>query len=118
MAKASDFLTGKSPVRHEIETPVGQLAVYVKPLSWLQQQEAISRFVDFQLVDDQMTPRIDFGGYWEYVLTNCITSTDPKISKSEIRNLSPEVGKAIVSVLPSLEDLMESMSGGEPAPLE
>jgi len=120
MLKSNDFLTATAPVRHEIDTPVGQLIVYVKPLSWLQQQEAISTFVDFEMdaENKEMIPRIDFGGYWAYILKNCITETEPKITKKELQHLSPEVGKAVVQVLPSLEDLMGELTTGEPAPLE
>ena len=114
--KASDFLAGKTAERHEVETPVGTLVVYVKPMTWIQQ--AISKFVDFVIDGEDMRPRIDFGGYWEYVLRNCITETEPKIDKNDIMNLSPEVGAAIVEVLPGIDSLVSTMTGGEPSPLE
>jgi len=116
--KASDFLAGKTAERHEVETPVGNLVIYVKPMTWIQQQEAISKFVDFVIDGEDMRPRIDFGGYWEYVLRNCIADTEPKISKNELMHLSPEVGAAIVDVLPGIDSLVASMTGGEPSPLE
>ena len=118
MAKANDFLISTNPSRHEVETPVGALVVYVKPLSWLQQQEAISKFVDFVITDGEAAPRIDFGGYWEYILTNCITETEPHLTKTQICNLSPEVGNELAKVLPDLEELTGALGGGEPAPLE
>ena len=118
MTEASDFLASNTPVRHEEDTPAGPLVVFVKPMTWIQQQEAISQFVDFVIEDDEMRPTIDFGGYWKYVLSNCVTKTEPKISKSDLKNLSPEVGQALVTILPSIEDLMSAMSGGEPSPLE
>lgn len=117
--KASDFLAGSTPARHEVETPIGPFVVFVRPMTWIQQQEAISQFVDFDLDENgEVRPRIDFGGYYSYVLTNCITSTDPPISKKDIINLKPEVGKAIVSILPSIEEIMGAMAGGEVSPLE
>lgn len=116
--KANDFLTGSSSVKHDVETEKGTLVVYVKPLTWIQQQEAISRFVDFQMTNGEPTPSIDFGGYYSYVLVNCIERTEPEISKKDILKLSPIVGKEIMKVLPSLEDLMETFAGGEQAPLE
>ena len=116
--KANDFLTVSSSVRHEVETEKGVLVVFVKPLTWIQQQEAIFRFVDFQMIDGEPAPSIDFGGYYSYVLTNCIEKTDPAISKKDILKLSPEVGKELIKVLPSLESLMEAFAGGEQAPLE
>ena len=118
MTEASDFLASNTPVRHEVETPAGPLVVFVTPMTGIQQQEAISQFVDFVIEDDEMRPTIDFGGYWKYVLSNCVTKTEPKISKSDLKNLSPEVGQALVTILPSIEDLMRAMSGGEPSPLE
>ena len=87
-------------------------------MTWIQQQEAISQFVDFQINDGEVEPKIDFGGYYAYVLTNCIEKTEPSITKSDILKLKPEVGQAIMGVLPSLEELMESFAGGESAPLE
>jgi len=118
MTEASDFLASNTPIRHEVETPVGLLVVFVKPMTWIQQQEAISQFVDFVIEDDEMRPTIDFGGYWKYVLSNCVEKTEPEISKSDLMNLSPEVGQVLVTILPSIEDLMGAMSGGEPSPLE
>ena len=117
MAEASDFLASNTPVRHEVETPAGLLVVYVKPMPWIQQQEAISQFVDFVIEDEEMRPTIDFGGYWKYVLTNCVKKTEPKMSKKDLMILSPEVGQALIDILPSIEDLMGGMSGGEPDPL-
>ena len=115
---ASDFLAGKSAERHEVETPAGVLVVYVKPMTWIQQQEAISKFVDFVIEGEDMKPRIDFGGYWQYVLRNCITDTEPKIEKNDLVNLSPEVGASLVEVLPGIDSLIATMTGGEPRPLE
>lgn len=115
--KANDFLTGSSSVRHEVETEKGVLVVFVKPLTWIQQQEAISQFVDFQITDGDPTPSIDFGGFYSYVLTNCVERTEPSISRKDILKLSPEVGREIMKVLPSIETLMESFGGGESAPL-
>lgn len=117
--KANDFLSISSAVRHEVETPIGSLVVYVKPMTWIQQQEAVSRFVDFRIADDgEVAPKIDFGGYYSYVLLNCIERTEPAISKKDILNISPEVGKAIMSVLPGITDLTDALAGGEQAPLE
>jgi len=118
MAEVNDFLASNSPVRHEVETPVGVLVVYVTPMTWIQQQEAISQFVDFIIDGDDMRPSIDFGGYWKYVLSNCVSKTEPKMSKKDLLNLSPEVGQAIIQVLPNIEGLMGAMAGGEPDPLE
>ena len=47
MAKKNDFVLSNESVRHELDTPSGELIVYVRPISWIQQQEALSRFVDF-----------------------------------------------------------------------
>ena len=121
--KANGFLTSSAPERHEVDTPAGTLVVYVKPLSWIQEQEAISKFVDFSMDEEaeEVIPSVDFGGYWAYILNHCITETEPKISRKDLRNLSPEVGAEVMKVLPGLEDLMSSLSvseDGEPAPLE
>ena len=115
--KANDFLVGTTAVRHEVETPSGTLIVWIKPMSWIQQQEAVSRFVDFQIDGDEAVPKIDFGGYYRYILKNCIENTEPSISKKDILRISPEVGKAIVDILPGIDELVGAISGGEAAPL-
>lgn len=51
------------------------------------------------------------------MLINCVVDSEPKLSKKDLRNLTPEVGSKISEVLPSLDDLVESI-GGEPSPLE
>ena len=50
-------------------------------------------------------------------MRNCITDTEPKIEKRDLVNLSPEVGMAIVEVLPGIDSLIATMTGGEPDPL-
>jgi len=118
MVKANDFLSSDSAKRHEVDTPVGKLILFVKPLTWIQQQQAISQFVDFTMDGEEVKPNIDFGGYWQYILTNCVTETEPHLTKNQLLALSPEVGQEVVKVLPTIESLMESLGGGEPDPLE
>ena len=119
MPENKPFVMSRSSDRHEIDTPDGKLVVYVSPLSWIEQQEAMSRFVDFKMGEDgNVSPSIDLAGYWRYVLTRCIEKTEPSLSKTDLLNIKPEVGAAIQGVLPSLTDLMAQFAGGEPAPLE
>jgi hypothetical protein len=110
--KDNPFVLNNKPVRHELETPLGSLIVYVKPLSWIEQQDALSRFVSIKTVDGEMTPKMDLGGYWRYVLMNCITSTEPKLSKEDLFNLHPDVGNALKRLLPDLTDIIQSFSEG------
>ena len=56
MLKPSDFTISNTPDRHEIETEAGTLVIYIRPLSWIKQQQAISQFVDFKLIDGEPTP--------------------------------------------------------------
>jgi len=115
MALKSDFILSTDSIRHELDTPKGSLVVYVKPISWIQQQEALSRFVDFTGSDDSgnVAPKIDLGGYWRYVFTNCIDKTEPKMSKEELLNLHPDVGSVIQTVLPSIFEIIGSFAGGD-----
>jgi len=107
------FTLSSTPQRHELETPVGTLVVFVKPLSWIEQQEAMSQFVSFKTgADGEVAPNIDLGGYWRYVLTNCITKTEPTLSKKDLLNLTPEVGDVIRTVLPDLNDIIGQFAGG------
>jgi len=102
-----------NPKRHELETPVGTLVVYVKPLSWVAQQEAMSQFVSFKPDSNgDVAPNIDLGGYWKYVLTQCITKTEPAMSKDDLLNLTPEVGAVVRTVLPDLNDIIGQFAGG------
>lgn len=112
--KASDFIVSSDPTRYELE--IG-LVVWVSPLTWIQQQEALSRFVDFVMEDDnEMRPKIDFGGYWRYILMKCVTRTEPELTQTDLLNLRPEVGAAISEVLPGITDLIATI-GGESSPL-
>jgi|SRR6056300_1679732 len=107
------FVLSNTPQRHELETPVGKLVVFVKPLSWVEQQEAMSQFVSFKTgADGEVAPNIDLGGYWRYVLTNCIVKTEPQLSKNDLLNLTPEVGDAVRTVLPDLNEIIGQFAGG------
>jgi|TARA_R100001230_G_C5566777_1_gene89733 hypothetical protein len=110
--EANKFVLSSAPERHEVETSEGSLIVYVKPMSWIQQQDAMSRFVHFSMDDEgDMTPSLDLGGFWRYVLVNCITKTEPELSKDDLLNLKPEVGARLQTVLPSLTDMIEAFGG-------
>ena len=107
------FVLSDTPQRHELQTPVGELVVYVKPLSWVAQQEAMSNFVSFKTGSDgEVAPNIDLGGYWKFVLINCIVRTEPSLSKNDLLNLTPEVGDVIRTVLPDLNDIITQFAGG------
>lgn len=110
--KNNPFILSSNPEKHILQTPVGELVVFVKPLSWIQQQEAMSQFVTFKTGDDgEVAPNIDLGGYWRYVLVNCISDTEPKMSKKDLLNLTPEVGAEIRKVLPDLTDIIGQFAG-------
>ena len=107
------FVLSVTPKRHELETPVGDLVIFVKPLSWVAQQEAMSQFVSFKTgADGEVSPSIDLGGYWRYVFSNCIVRTEPELSKSDLLNLTPEVGEVVKTVLPDLNDIITQFAGG------
>jgi hypothetical protein len=107
------FVLSSTPIRHELETPVGDLVVFVKPLTWVEQQEAMSQFVSFKTgADGEMSPSIDLGGYWKYVFSNCIIKTEPELSKNDLLNLTPDVGAIVKTVLPDLNDIISQFAGG------
>lgn len=114
---SNPFTISNSPDHHEIKTDDGVLSVWVKPLSWIQQQEALTKFVEFNFEGEDVSPSLDFGGYWKYVLKECITKTDPKLTYSDLLNLKPDVGGKLAKVLPSLTDLMTSLSEDATNPL-
>ena len=110
--KNNPFVLSNTPEKHTIETSAGDQVVYVKPLSWIQQQEAMSQFVTFKTDEDgDVTPNIDLGGYWKYVLVNCITQTEPSMSKQDLLNLTPEVGSKVKEVLPDLTEIIGQFAG-------
>ena len=118
-AKASDLIISRNAEKHIVETPHGELILWVKPLSWIERQNALTRFVSLAPDNEgNMAPNIDFGGYWQFILTTCIERTEPKLSKDDLLNITPEVGAVIQSVLPSFDSLMEGLSGGMTGPLE
>jgi hypothetical protein len=118
MAKRDAFILSNTPTQHILDTPMGELIVNVKQLSWVEQQDAMSRFVSFKTADDgSVAPDIDLGGYWRYVLTNCVVSTEPSLSKKDLLNLHPDVGNVIRTVLPDLNEIIGQFAGGV-SPLE
>ena len=48
MAKRDAFILSNTPTQHILDTPMGELIVNVKQLSWVEQQDAMSRFVSFK----------------------------------------------------------------------
>jgi len=113
---SNPFVISNNPDHHSIDTAEGTLEVWIKPLSWIEQQEALTKFVEFNMDGDDIHPQLDFGGYWKYVLNKCVVKTDPPIKKSDLNKLKPEVGSKLQAVLPSLTQLMETLSG-ESSPL-
>ena len=117
-ATASDLTVSSDSEKHTIETPVGELSVWVKDLSWIERQEALSQFVSLGSDGDgNMTPNIDFGGYWRFVFKRCITKTDPDLTLEQLLELKPEVGAEVQKLLPSFDSLMAGMQGGITGPL-
>tara|TARA_R100000152_G_C6780687_1_gene213752 strand:- start:594 stop:962 length:369 start_codon:yes stop_codon:yes gene_type:complete len=117
-ATASDLTVSSDSEKHTIETPVGELSVWVKDLSWIERQEALSQFVSLGSDGDgNMTPNIDFGGYWRFVFKRCITKTDPDLTLEQLLALKPEVGVEVQKLLPSFDSLMAGMQGGITGPL-
>ena len=117
-ATASDLTVSSDSEKHTIETPVGELSVWVKDLSWIERQEALSQFVSLGSDGDgNMTPNIDFGGYWRFVFKRCITKTDPDLTLEQLLALKPEVGAEVQKLLPSFDSLMAGMQGGITGPL-
>jgi len=119
-ATVNDLLIGKTAEEHEIETPFGSLTVWIRELSWIDRQEALGKFVSLTTGDDgEMTPQIDFGGYWRFMLKRCVIKTEPALSNNDLLNLKGEVGNAIQALLPSFDSLTEGMGeGGMTGPLE
>ena len=112
-AQANDLLVSTSAEKHTLDTPMGALSVWIKDLSWIERQEALGQFVSLKPDGDGgMTPTIDFGGYWRFVFTHCITKTDPSLTTDQLLSLNPEVGEMLQDLLPGFEDLMSGLTSG------
>jgi hypothetical protein len=111
-AIASDLITGTDAEEKKVETPYGEMTLWIRPLSWVDRQKALTKFVSLSTDNKgNMAPAIDFGGYWKFVLTTCVERTEPALTTQQLLNIRPEVGAAIQAVLPSFEDLMAGMAG-------
>lgn len=112
-ATASDLTIGTDTEEHTVETPFGEMTVWIKPLSWIQRQNALTKFVSLGADEEgNMTPNIDFGGYWKFVLATCVERTEPALTQTQLLNIRPEVGEALQAILPSFDNLMAGMAGG------
>ncbi len=62
-AKASDLIISSEAKKHTVETPFGEMDVWIRDLSWVERQNALTKFVSLGTDDKgQMQPQIDFGG--------------------------------------------------------
>lgn len=117
-ANPNDLIASASADEHTIETPFGEMTVWVKDLTWIERQNALTQFVSMKMDEDGTpTPSIDFGGFWKYILVNCVERTEPQLSKDQLLNIRPEVGQELAKILPSFDSLMDSMSNAT-GPLE
>jgi len=98
---------GSTP--QDVLIPVGDeervLRVWVKELSFIEMQSAVK---DLMNVDNEGKIEIDLGGYWRFVMMNCIDRTEPELSKAQLLALKPEVASRIIAILPGPEELMSS----------
>jgi len=112
-AKPSDLISSQSSTQHDLETPFGDMSVWVRELSWVERQNALTQFVHIKTDDEgNAEPVIDFGGYWKYVLVNCVERTEPELTKSELLNIRPEIGDMLAAILPSFDSMMTGITGG------
>ena len=117
-ATANDLLIDNNATKHTIDTSFGELSIWVKDLSWIERQEALGKFVTLSpTADGEMTPAIDFGGYWRFIFKHCITKTEPSLTTSQLLDLKPEVGTQVQGFLPGFEELTAGMQGGLTGPL-
>ena len=94
-------------VFHEIpvddEDPNIVMHVWVKPMSFMDTQKAIKEFVS---IEQSGEISVDLSSYWQYMFVNCIDRTEPKLTKTQLLGLKPEVARRITKVLPQPEDLV------------
>ena len=112
-AQVNDLLIDNNSEQHTIDTEFGELSVWIKDLTWIERQEALSQFVGLKNDGDgNMIPQIDFGGFWKFVFTKCITKSEPSLTTKQLLTLKPEIAQEIQKLLPSFDTLMEGMQGG------
>lgn len=117
-ANPNDLLISSEAQEHDIETPFGDFKVWVRDLSWIERQNALTQFVSLKQGEDGTPqPSIDFGGFWKFVLLNCVERTEPSLTKKQLLNIRPEVGQELQKILPSFDSLMAGMAQ-QTGPLE
>ena len=83
-AQVNDLLIDNNSEQHTIDTEFGELSVWIKDLTWIERQEALSQFVGLKNDGDgNMIPQIDFGGFWKFVFTKCITKSEPSLTTKQ-----------------------------------
>ena len=96
---------GSTP--HDVLVPLGGeervLRVWVKELSFIEMQSAVK---DLMNVDGTGNIEVDLGGYWRFVMLNCIDRTEPELSKTQLLALKPEIASRITKILPQPAELM------------
>ena len=101
------LMVATGTVFHEIpvddENPNMVIHVWVKPMSFMDTQKAIKEFVSIEQTGEIS---VDLSSYWRYMFTNCIDRTEPKLTKTQLLALKPEVARRITQVLPQPEDLV------------
>ena len=89
---------------HDID--VGEdsiIRVWIKELSFLDTQRAIKEFMS---IDANGQLAMDIAGYWKYMFLEAIEKTEPRMSKSQLIRLKPDVAQQITSLLPQPQDLV------------
>ena len=75
----------------------------MKELSFIEMQSAVK---DLMNVDGTGNIEVDLGGYWRFVMMNCIDRTEPELSKTQLLALKPEIASRITKILPQPAELM------------
>tara|TARA_R110000824_G_scaffold101736_3_gene241621 strand:- start:16177 stop:16557 length:381 start_codon:yes stop_codon:yes gene_type:complete len=101
------LMVGTGTVFHEIsvdeENPDIVMHIWVKPMSFMDTQKVIKEFVS---IEQSGEVSVDLSSYWKYMFLNCIDRTEPKLSKTQLMALKPEIARKITRILPQPEDLV------------
>ena len=107
------LLRQTTETKHEIpidpDDPDAVMEVWIRDISFFDIQLATQELFDIGQNGDLS---LNLAAYWRFAFTNWIVKTNPSLTTAEILNLKGAVGAAISSLLPSPDELAQTVQGG------
>jgi hypothetical protein len=91
------------------DDPDAVMEVWIRDISFFDIQRATQELFD---IGGGGELSLNLEAYWRFAFTSWIVKTNPTLSTDEILNLKGDVGNAISSLLPSPDELAQTVQGG------